>query len=85
VLEASSCGKPVIATDTGGLREVVINNKTGFLVLLNDKHAIISAFEKLIFDSHLRKEMGDAGRQFVFEKFNWPMCLEKMSAEYKNV
>lgn len=85
VLEASACGLPVIATNTGGLPEVVINNVTGILVPVQDVNAIADALEKLIVDKSMRESFGNSGRQFVVEQYSWNNCLEKMINSYHRI
>ncbi len=82
VLEASACEKPLVATDTGGLKEVVMADKTGLLVPVKDVDATAEAIEKLILNENLRHEMGKAGRKFVCENFDFEKCLQKMSDAY---
>lgn len=84
-LEASACGLPVIATNTGGLPEVVINNVTGIIVPVEDSNAIADALEKLIVDKNLRESLGNKGRQFVVEQYSWNNCLEKMITSYREI
>jgi len=63
VLEAMAASRPVIATDTGGIREVVIEGETGFLVHAGD---VNDAFRKLLMlseDASLRKKMGQRARE----------------------
>ena len=58
LLEAASCGLPIVTTDTVGCREVVIDGKNGFLVPVYSKDALAHALKKLILDADLRKKMG---------------------------
>ena len=60
-LEAMLAKKPVIASDAGGLREVVEHNKTGILVKPNDEAALANAIMELAGDPNMRKRYGDAG------------------------
>lgn len=71
VLEASSCGIPVIATRVGGLPEVVVDGKTGFLVAPRDIPAVVACLEKLFLSSSLRERMGQAGQSWVRERYEW--------------
>jgi len=59
VLEAFASHKPVVATDTGGVREVVSENKTGFLVPPGDIKAMAEKVKILLNDKSLRLKMGD--------------------------
>jgi glycosyltransferase involved in cell wall biosynthesis len=65
VLEAMACGKPVIATDIGGMPDMVADEETGLLVAPNDATALSSAMARLIGDPDLAQRMGAAGRRKV--------------------
>ena len=64
-LEAMAEGRPVIASNVGGLAELVVGGETGLLVPRRDRLALRSALELLISDRALRDEMGRAGRRRV--------------------
>lgn len=69
LLEALSCGRPIVATDVPGCREVVIPGVTGYLVPLNDPLALARRLEKLCQDAELRGQMGLAARRLAEEEF----------------
>lgn len=69
LLEALSCGRPIVATDVPGCREVVIPGVTGYLVPLNDTEALADRLEKLCRDPELRCQMGLAARRLAEEEF----------------
>ena len=69
LLEALSCGRPIVATDVPGCREVVIPGVTGYLVPLNDPEALAGRLEKLCRDPELRRQMGLAARRLAEEEF----------------
>lgn len=69
LLEALSCGRPIVATDVPGCREVVIPGVTGYLVPLNDPLALAERLEKLCRDPELRCQMGLAARRLAEEEF----------------
>ncbi|OGH84953.1 MAG: hypothetical protein A2493_01900 [Candidatus Magasanikbacteria bacterium RIFOXYC12_FULL_33_11] len=83
ILEAMSKGLPVIASNVGGISEVVDNN-VGRLVE-NDAGQIANALLELINDKQLREELGENGRKLVEEKFSLENMLEKTGKIYKNV
>ena len=56
------CGKAVIASDAGGLSDIVVNGKTGLLVPPRDDVRLQTAVEELLADEPRRVGMGDAGR-----------------------
>ena len=58
VLEAMAAGLPVVATDTGGIREVVLHGKTGYLVNPRDVQALRDKLKELLMQPYLRKEFG---------------------------
>jgi len=82
ILEAMSCGLPVIASDVGGVAEAV-DEENGILVK-NEIGQIKEAILKLINDKNLRLELGAQGRNDVVEKFSLEIMLEKIEAEYIN-
>ncbi len=69
--EAQLMEKPVIATNVGGVYEMMKDKETGFLIEENDPEDLIEKLIVLFNDENLRKKMGTNGRQFVIEKFNW--------------
>jgi glycosyltransferase involved in cell wall biosynthesis len=62
-LEAAAAGKPTIAADHGGLRDVVVDGETGFLVEPGDREGLRSALSRLCGDAELRARMGEAARR----------------------
>ena len=69
--EAQLMEKPVIATDVGGDKEMMMNNKTGFLVREGNADDIIEKLRQIFDDYDLAQEMGKEGRKFVNLEFNW--------------
>ncbi|HET7911975.1 MAG TPA: glycosyltransferase family 4 protein [Pseudolabrys sp.] len=70
LLEAAACGRPMVATDVPGCREVVIEGKTGLLVRLDDRNALADAIGKLAASASLRARYGAAARILAVEKFS---------------
>lgn len=70
VLEAMAAGKPVVATDLGGAREMVDNGTTGILVPLDYAAGAAQRMHDLVSDSDLRRQMGEKGMQRVKEHFS---------------
>jgi glycosyltransferase involved in cell wall biosynthesis len=69
LLEAAACGRPLIATDVPGCREIVIHDKTGLVVPVDDAHALAAAMQRLIRSSQQRVRFGVAARRLVAERF----------------
>lgn len=84
-LEAQACGLPVVASNAGGIPEVVVDGKTGFLTKPGDSAMIASRLEELILNSALRCSMGAAGREFVENNFNWQHNIESMYNLYADI
>lgn len=70
VIEAQASGIPVVSTLHGGIPDVVIHGKTGFLVEEKDVEGMAKYIEKLLLDPKLAIEMGDNARKNITEKFD---------------
>jgi glycosyltransferase involved in cell wall biosynthesis len=70
LIEASACARPVVATDVGGVREVVSDGVSGTLIPAGEITAIADALVELLKDRELRGRMGQAGRTLMQERFN---------------
>jgi glycosyltransferase involved in cell wall biosynthesis len=62
VLEAMAAGLPVVASDVGGVHELVVGGETGLLVRPGDPDELAAALRALLADRELRRRLGDAGR-----------------------
>lgn len=81
-LEASSCGKPVVVTNVGGLPEIIVNGLTGIIIEPNNTISLTDALEKLVLDDELRLKMGRYGRERAVEYFDIDKTTEKMIKFY---
>lgn len=70
LLEAAAHGRPLIAADAPGCREIVVHEQTGLLVPIEDPPALAAAIEKLALSKELRAGYGAAARQLVVEKMS---------------
>jgi len=77
VLEAMLMKRPVIATNTGGIPEIVKNQKTGFLVKPNDHNEIIKYIEKLLNEQNLTEKITKNALDNVKSKFSWDIIAKK--------
>ena len=68
VLEAQASGIPVIVSDKGGPRELMVPSETGYMIKANDKPALAGALTSLITNVETIKTMGEKARQFVETK-----------------
>jgi glycosyltransferase involved in cell wall biosynthesis len=69
-VEAMLAKKPVIGTNHGGLTEIVVHEKTGYLVEPNNDKALFEAIQKLIENPNLRNEFGQNGYQRAIQEFS---------------
>ena len=74
--EAQLMRKPVIATNVGGNPEMMVDGKTGFLVERGNPEELIDKLTLLLEDKKLAKKMGDNGRKFVEDTFNWNLIAK---------
>ena len=70
LLEAAACGRPIVATDVPGCREIARNGVNALLVPPDDPAALATAIERLAKDRDLRMRYGAAGRRLVEEQFS---------------
>ncbi|MBI4722800.1 MAG: glycosyltransferase family 4 protein [Candidatus Stahlbacteria bacterium] len=70
LLEAMSCKKPVIGTNSGGIPDIVKDNETGLLVPEKDPEALANAIEKLLIDEKLAVRLANNGYNYVVDNFS---------------
>ena len=81
ILEAMAMSKPVVATDVGGNREIVVADDSGYLVPACDKSSLFARISEIFDNSELRERFGRRGREVVEERFS----LEKMLHNYQQL
>lgn len=85
LLEAAASGKPIVATDVPGCREIVREGENGFLVPPKNSYALAEAIKLLIEDKSLRERMGLAGRRIVEEELSDNIINTQTIELYNNV
>jgi glycosyltransferase involved in cell wall biosynthesis len=83
ILEASASGLPVVATDVGGTRELVIDGETGFVIEPRQPSQIANAVIRLLRDPKLANQMGEAGASRMKELFSLEACVEQHISVYR--
>jgi glycosyltransferase involved in cell wall biosynthesis len=82
VVEAMACGKPVVATRTGGIPELVNDGETGLLVPFGSPEALSEKLTTLLQDGDMRSDMGRRGRERVERLFTWHAVAERTRSAY---
>ena len=85
LLEAMAYGLPVVVTDVGGNKDVVIENVNGHRVPLHDVKQFANCLERLLRDSDLRQRMGAAGRGLVKSRYDITNVAAQYVALYKEL
>lgn len=85
IMEYMALAKPVIATRGGGTNEIVINEKTGFLVNKSDPEELAEKMNLLLNNFELRKEMGRKGRERVQQFFSIDLMVSKYISFYQKL
>jgi len=85
LLEAMALGRPVVASDVGGVPEAVLRRETGLLVPPGDARALAEAIASLLDDPARSRALGDAGRARVRERFTLERRVAALSALYEDV
>lgn len=84
-LEAMACETAVVASRVGGIKEVVVDGETGFLVPPGRPEVLSERLRALLSDRELAKRMGRAGRERVLREFTWDRIAEKTVALYRSL
>ena len=77
VQEAMACGKAVVASRLGGIREVINSGKNGLLVDPSNAVEFADAMTTLLTNNHLRTSIGEKGRQTICESYSWEAIAER--------
>lgn len=84
LVEAMACGKPVVASRSGAIPEIVVDNKTGFLTKPRDVNDLAEKIKTLLSDEKLRKEMGCKGRAKVETEFSYEAVIPQLRELYRS-
>jgi glycosyltransferase involved in cell wall biosynthesis len=85
LLEAAACGRPMVATDVSGCREIVRDGVTGLLVPARDAERLAEALERLARDRDLRRRMGAAARDLVERELSEDVVVAQTLALYRSL
>jgi L-malate glycosyltransferase len=85
IKEAFYLKVPIIATNVGGIPELIVDNVTGILVPPNSPELLQNAINKLLSDNETTKRLSDAGYEFVMNNLTWEILLPKYVKFYENL
>lgn len=83
LMEAMACGLPAVSTNLVGIPDLILNGETGILVAPNDTSALADALMRLAEDDALAKNLAEAGRCHLIERFDLQNCLDPLVDEFK--
>jgi glycosyltransferase involved in cell wall biosynthesis len=84
VLEAMASGRPVIATTTGGIVDMIVDGENGFLVPPGDEYKLAQAMSRLLNDTDLRARLATGAQEHV-QRFTASAVVERLEAVYARV
>jgi glycosyltransferase involved in cell wall biosynthesis len=85
LIEASAAGRPVVATDVGGVRSVVADGTTGLLAPPGDADAVAALLARLLAGAGERRRMGAAGREHVRRRFGADRLVRDVADLYRDL
>jgi glycosyltransferase involved in cell wall biosynthesis len=85
LIEAAASGRPAVATRVGGVADVVKHGVTGYLVPPGDPVEVASSLARLLTDPHQRRQMGEAGRRHVRERYSHLRLLGDIKDLYQTL
>ena len=85
LLESSAMGKAIVTTDAVGCREVVEDNKNGFLVPIKNYKELVKKIEILIDNQNLREKFGKYGRIKAKKEFDIKVVVRKYMEVYEEI
>jgi glycosyltransferase involved in cell wall biosynthesis len=83
--QALACGKPVVAFDADGAREVCVDGETGFLLSLGDVNGLVTTVIRLLQDKALAHRMGARGMELVKERFSDARMVQQLDELYRRL
>jgi glycosyltransferase involved in cell wall biosynthesis len=85
LIEALLHNRPVIASASGGIPEIVINETTGLLVPSGNSTALAAAIARMMDDPALAQKLAEQGREHVRERFSWDAITDSLVDVYTRV
>jgi glycosyltransferase involved in cell wall biosynthesis len=82
VLEAMAAGCPVVATNVGGMPDLITNGVDGLLVPPGDPDALAAALQRILRDHAFAQQLGNAARQTIANRYTAERSLERLEQMY---
>ena len=77
-IEAMSCARPIVASNSGGIPETVVDGNTGYIIAKGDANALADRLAELISNPERARRLGAAGRRRVEDNFNGEQYVSKL-------
>jgi glycosyltransferase involved in cell wall biosynthesis len=84
LLEAASCGRPIVATEVGGTAEILTDQVSALLVPPDDVEAIAAAARRMLTDCELQIRLGRQAREVAIQKFSLPAAAARVGMFWKS-
>ncbi|MEW6614221.1 MAG: glycosyltransferase family 4 protein [Thermodesulfobacteriota bacterium] len=85
LIQAMAMARPVVATNAGGIPEVISDGQTGILIEPNDAEGLANAILRLLKDSEFARRIGKNGRKLVEERFSCDTMIDKITNLYETI
>ena len=85
LIEAMELGLPVVASNVGGIPDVVVDGVSGILVPEKDPQALANAYKRLAAEPELQKQLLEGARKRIDESFNWSKIVKRQIAVYEKI
>jgi len=85
LVEAMAMGKPIVASDIGGIPDLVKDGANGILFTPRDVDAMAEAIIKLLLDRELRRKMGNEGKKLAYPAYDASVMVRKIEGLYKDL
>ncbi len=84
-VEALACQKAVVASNVGGLPEIILDNKTGLLCPPKSAQCLANKIELFIKNPKLKQKLAINGKELVFKQYNWKNNVDLMYQHYQSI
>ncbi len=85
LIEAQATGLPVVTTDVGGVRDVVVNGSAGFVIKKDDIETYAEKLRLLVESNELREKYGTFGKDYVLKRYGYERLVNDIDAYYKEL